>query len=149
MSVRKVVTVLLILSLLAQTTPAVNVGFMTKANELKTDLLFSLGSSPLLAFLSNPFASKPEQTQDESRKAIDRIQVSPEITEIFEGQRVAFSAIGLDALGNPISGVKFTWSCYDLKAGQGSPISEGGVFMLIYPSDYQITEKAARKPGLT
>ncbi|HEX8247055.1 MAG TPA: RHS repeat-associated core domain-containing protein [Pyrinomonadaceae bacterium] len=139
--VQKMICSLLIVVLLAQTTPAMHINLLTNASELKNDFAFALGSSALLAFLGNSLTSgKSKANEDEElRKTINRIRVEPQITEMFEGDRISFSAIGIDAAGNPVSGLKFSWSCYDLGARQGSPISKSGVFAPAYPSDYRIT----------
>lgn len=143
--VQKFVSIFLILTLLAQAVPAMHVNFLTTVGELKTDLYFSLNSSPLMAFLSSSLkggkAKTSPQRQNESAKTISKIQILPEVTEMFEGDKIAFAAIGTDAEGNTIGGIKFTWSCYDLGAKQSSPISPNGIFKPTYPSDYQITVK--------
>jgi RHS repeat-associated protein len=138
---RKMICSLLIVTLLAQTTPAMHINLLTNARELKNDFAFAFGSSALLAFLGNSLTGgKTKANEDEeSRKTIKQIRVEPQIAEMLEGDKVAFSAIGLDAEGNPVGGLKFSWSCYDLGAKQGSPISRNGVFAPTYPSDYRIT----------
>src|SRR5215218_1091634 len=50
--VQKLVSILLIMSILAQVTPAMQTSFLTTARELQMDLAFSLSSSSMLAFLS-------------------------------------------------------------------------------------------------
>jgi RHS repeat-associated protein len=139
--VQKLVSLLLMISILAQVTPAMHLSLLTTASELQTDLTFSLNSSPMLAFLSSALkGGKSKADEDEElRKTINQIRVEPQITEMLEGDKIAFSAIGIDAEGNPVSGLKFTWSCYDLGAKQNSPISSNGVFAPTYPSDYRIT----------
>jgi RHS repeat-associated protein len=136
---QKLVSILLIVSILTQVTPAMDTSFLTTARELQTDLAFSFSSSPTLAFLKSSLTPKASRRQDNSAKTITQIRVEPQITEMLEGDKIAFSGIGIDAEGNPVSGLKFSWSCYDLGAKQGSPISKNGVFAPTYPSDYRIT----------
>lgn len=138
---RKTICALLILTILAQTTPAMHLSFLTTAAELKNDIVFFSLSNPFLAFAKGALKSGKSTASDdeEAKKTINQIRIEPQITEMFEGDRVAFSAIGLDADGNPVSGLKFSWSCYDLGAKQSSLISKNGIFAPTYPSDYRIT----------
>ncbi|MDQ3797916.1 MAG: hypothetical protein M3384_00550, partial [Acidobacteriota bacterium] len=147
--VKKLISGLLIATLLVQTTPAMHVSPLTTATELKNDFTFALASSGWLSFLKNAFTtgggeSKTADGQDEARKSISRIRVEPQITEMLEGDKVAFSAIGIDADGNPVNGLKFSWSCYDLGAKQAAPISRDGLFAPTYPSEYRITVEGGK-----
>jgi RHS repeat-associated protein len=146
--IKKAVCSLLIATLLAQTTPAMHLSPLTTATELRNDFTFALASSGWLSFLRNALKGGESKTsdgrQDEARKSISQIRVEPQITEMLEGDKVAFSAIGIDADGNPVSGLKFSWSCYDLGAKQASPISRDGLFAPSYPSEYRITVEGGK-----
>ncbi|HEX8735901.1 MAG TPA: hypothetical protein VF721_11285, partial [Pyrinomonadaceae bacterium] len=139
--VQKSVSLLLILAMLAQTTPAMQMNFLTTAAELKNDLVFSLNASPMLAFMSSTLKGKktPKQDDNTAQKEITQIQILPAVSEMLEGDRIAFTALGIDAEGNTVSGMKFTWSCFDIGANKSSPISPNGIFKPTYPSDYKIT----------
>jgi RHS repeat-associated protein len=137
---QRALSLLIILSLLAQTTPAMHISYLTIASELKNDLVYSLGSSPFLAFIKSSMKPGSVPKKDEtSQKSISQIQILPAISEMIEGDRIAFTALGIDSEGNTVSGVKFAWSCFDLGANQASPISRNGIFKPTYPSDYKIT----------
>lgn len=150
----KAISLVIVLSLLANTTPAVPQVIYASSLEFGQDLRFTYLTSPTIAALSefsfwdNPvvaFFLKGKKKQER----IARIEVSPNRPTIREGEKIAFAAIASDGQGNVIQGVQFNWTAIDVE--KKSPLIElkNGELEAPFADQFVVTAEAGGVLGQT
>lgn len=150
----------LIFSILAVSTPAAPTVAMASLSELGQDIRYSYLShgelpsfslanfsdslasigffgTPLLAFIYAKGKSKKQE-----RPAVARIEITPGQAAIREGEEIAFTAIGYDAKDVPVQGIGFNWQAVDARRKTEPASLPSGVFNPDYPGAFDITAEA-------
>jgi hypothetical protein len=150
--VRQVIACLLVISLLATSTPAAPTTIVAVASAWRTDLRFWLNSrewpeSWYRALLGQvPQRANPQEKQQERDARIARVEIQPGKRIVQAAEQLLLSAIAYDSQNVPVGGVSFEWrSDYrprDLEEG----ILPHGAFTGSVPGQYVITAAAG---GLT
>ncbi|MGI8544884.1 MAG: hypothetical protein ACR2MD_15605 [Aridibacter sp.] len=135
------VSVLIIFSFLANSTPAATETIAVSIGEIHQDIRFSMASSHLGAnigtltnnFLLFFFGGK-------KKADVQKVEILPGDVRVQQGEIVDFSAIAYDYEDTPVSGVKFRW----LVENTGGKVSifssiRNGRFKPVSPGEYKIT----------
>ena len=115
----RLVSLLIILSLLSVSTPAASETIKGIAIRKWQDARFAVLSGGTTPSLPTWFAAFIKgQSADRNTRTISRIQIYPGALNILQGQETVFSAVGFDSQNQPISGVQFEWTITDLGRGR-------------------------------
>ncbi|HLG14570.1 MAG TPA: hypothetical protein VJH03_08725 [Blastocatellia bacterium] len=84
--------------------------------------------------------ARPQETTQTRTNRVSAIAVTPRKMVGYEGQRISFSAIGKDGLGDTVQGARFDWASSDLKKLQ---IDDSGEAALVGPGLVWVTASTA------
>ncbi|HWQ36229.1 MAG TPA: hypothetical protein VNQ79_25565 [Blastocatellia bacterium] len=71
-----------------------------------------------------PLKEQPPETQEERNRRVVSVKLFPESVTLQAGAPVVLQAVGLDASGNPVSGIAFDWSGEDTDKKQSLPVQD-------------------------
>ncbi len=139
------ISCLLVISLLATTTPAAPTILVAVASEWKIDLVFWFKSSDwpntfyrtLLGQF--PQRARRQEQQQERDARISRVEIQPVKKIVQAGEQLFLSAIAFDSQDVPVGGVGFEWSSDYRRSDQQDGILPGGAFIASVPGQYVIT----------
>ena len=117
-TVCRVLSVLLVLSILTASTPGAPRAVVETSQQVGTDISFWLKANYVLPKLWNLITQqnkkpKPEQSQSDRDAKVRRIEILPGDVTVQEGQQVNFTAVAYDAENNSVGGVKIDWKTQD------------------------------------
>ena len=129
----KALSVMLIVSLLATSTPAAPQTIVALTKEYTVSLAFWFNASgwrkAASRLIQGHWPRAPRQEKQEERNArISRIQIYPDKVTLDLGQHVFFSAIAYDSENTPVSGATIKWSGKDSGSGRRIALSPQGEF---------------------
>jgi hypothetical protein len=147
----KFFSLIIIFSLLANTTPAAPSVMWASVTEFGQDVRYAYLTSPTLAYLSQIdltdnfifaffFNSKNKQ------QAIAKIEISPNGAVIREGEEIALTAVASDGRGSPIQGVSFNWTAVDTRGKSPVLKLQNGFFQ---PTNSGVFEVMAEAGGVS
>lgn len=145
----RALSVMLVLSLLASSTPA--------APPVLTEMTAGWGAglaiwwqtsslaSGLKQLLANRGAPTPraQEKQTERDSRVSHIRISPGNLSITLGEQVHFAAIALDQQDDPVGGVRFTWGAHHAEQGRSMGMSRAGAFVPRVAGTYRVTVSGA------
>lgn len=139
---RRMLCVLLLISLLEASTPAAPQTIVVIATEWHANLAFWLRTNDLPFTLYrrligwNPQRAQLQETQEERNARIARVRVQPGKRLVQVGEQLLLLAIAYDQNNVPVGGVNFHWrSDYP---GQDQLILQQGAFVPSIPGEYTI-----------
>lgn len=143
----RLVSLLITLSLLANSTPAAPKTLMQVAASTTSDLTFWLQVSGVLSglrefFMGGAEKRKEQEPQKDRDARVSRIQILPEDVTVQEGQQISFTALAYDAQDGPVGGVKIKWSARDEGRKRKVHINERGDFKARAAGNFQVTAEA-------
>lgn len=142
----RLISLLITLSLLANSTPAAPKTLMQVAVSTKDGVTFWFQVNGVIPRLLNFFVGaekvKQQEKQTERDARVTRIQISPSDVIAYEGQQVNFTALAYDAQDNQVGGVKFKWSARDKERGRNVPINQRGDFTARATGDFEVIAEA-------
>jgi RHS repeat-associated protein len=148
-SPRRIVSVVLLISLLATGTPAAPQMIVGVAQDLQFSFGFWLRANRfpnLLKALTGQTNSLIPQEKQVGRDArVARIQIFPGDVTVSIDTPVTFAAAAYDGNGDSVGGVKIKWSGYDPKRGRAVGMSSRGDFEAVVPGSYKVTAEGAGK----
>jgi RHS repeat-associated protein len=141
------VSVTLVISLLAVSTPAAPTTIVSMAQDTSVSLRFWAYASGLMALFQGRSGERgqPQEKQKDRDARVAYIQIVPGDVTIPAFQHVLFGAVAYDQNGDTVSGVKFKWRTSTPERGKGSHISPNGEFRPPIPGTYQIIAEGAGK----
>ncbi|HZF38599.1 MAG TPA: hypothetical protein VE715_07235, partial [Blastocatellia bacterium] len=71
---------------------------------------------------------EPQETQEERKGRVARVEISPREATIAAGQEIHFIAVAYDANNSPVGGVSFDWDKEDEDTGEKISVEEKGKF---------------------
>lgn len=139
------ISCLLVISLLATTTPAAPTILVAVGSEWKTDLVFWFKSSDwpgtwyhsLLGQF--PRRARRQEQQQERDARIVRVEIQPAKRIVQVGEQLFLSAIAFDSQDVPVGGVSFEWRSDYRRRDQQDGILPDGAFIASVPGQYVIT----------
>jgi RHS repeat-associated protein len=147
-AIPQAIACLLVISLLATSTPAAPKILLAVASECKTDLSFWLKSSDwpetwYRALMGQALQrAKPQENQQTRDSRIARIEIQPGKRIVQAGEQFLLSAIAYDSQGVPVGGVSFEWQSDYPALDLGEGILPHGAFSASVPGQYVITAAA-------
>jgi RHS repeat-associated protein len=146
---RQAVCVVLILSLLINSTPAAAQTIVSVAQEGRVSFVFWLHTSGLLATLKHGLTGqdfperRPQEKQSERDSRVRRIRISPEDVTARIGETVRFVAVAYDENDDTIGGVNFTWRAQGGREQAGAVIAPAGEFSATVEGKFKIFAEGA------
>ncbi|HWW76383.1 MAG TPA: hypothetical protein VNZ44_13385, partial [Pyrinomonadaceae bacterium] len=140
--------VMLVMSLLATSTPAAPRVLAEEAAEWRSVASVWWLTSPLVAALAGLFdgraASKVKKQEEQSERdaRVRRVAISPENVTARPGETVRFAAVAYDEVGGAVGGVGFTWGAREEGRGDGTFISPRGEFTAQAAGQFVVTAEA-------
>jgi RHS repeat-associated protein len=139
----------IVLCLLTSSTPAAPQTIVALANESLFSFHFwfyNSGARKLLLQGQRGGAAKKQEKQSDRDAKISQIQIFPGNLTVDADDKVKFSAIALDAIGNPIGGTKIKWTAHGAASDKHVPISPRGDFDAARAGTFTVT---AETRGIT
>src|SRR5829696_7658856 len=146
-SLHRIVSILLATCLFSSSTPAAPQTIMAIVEEQRTSWSFwyySSGLSNLFQGRGRPSPPRQERQADRNAK-LERLEISPTNVTVELAERVRFVAVGYDADGNTVGGVKVKWTAEASTAGQRARMSPDGEFHPLVPGVFTVTAETAGK----
>ena len=147
-TMRRVACVVLLVSMLATSTPAASQTIVAVAGEWQADLAFWLRTNELPVALYRrligwpPERVQPQEKQEERDGRIARIEIQKPKETIQIGEELLLSAIAYDRNNVPVGGVAFQWrSDYPSQDFQSGMLPHGA-FVAKVPGEYSISAEA-------
>ena len=143
----RVVSIVLVISLLATTTPAGPRTIVQLSTQWKADLAFWLRASNAITDLwmmlnGQNARPKPQESQEERDARVAKVEVYPGDVTVSVSDKVLFVAVGFDSNGDSVSGLKTKWRVQ--KTGKPPcKITKEGVFEAITPGTFTIEANVA------
>src|SRR5687768_4386982 len=152
LALTRAVSVSLIITILAVQSPAAPRVLSAVASDTRAGLAFWLEAAGITSRLGALLtgAQKPSrgaqepQAQRDSR--VSRIQISPGDLTVKEGDQVDFIASALDSRDEPVGGVRFKWTAYDLERNKKTRMHHGR-FVTRRPGTYRVVAEGGRQEG--
>ena len=147
--VKRAASVVLLLCLLATSTPAAPQAIISTAREWRISFAFWFRSTRFPKWLEGQPERKSPQTQAARDAKIARIEIFPKNAAVDLDGRIKFSAIPYDNNDNPIGGVRTKWRAENVTRDRRAPISNHGEFIAKAPGTYTVSAEANGKRGET
>lgn len=148
-SLHRIVSILLATCLLSSSAPAAPQTIIALVEEQRTGWSFwyySSGLSNLFQGRGLP-SPRPQERQADRNAKLERLEISPTNVTVELAERVRFVAVGYDANGNTVGGVKVKWRVEASTAGQRARISPDGEFYPLVPGVFTVTAESAGEVG--
>ena len=144
----RVLSILLVLSLLTASTPAAPRAIVEGSQHLHADISFWLRANNVIPRLWNLITQqnkkpKPEESQSDRDAKVRRLEILPGDVTVQEGQQVNFAAVAYDEENNPVGGVKFEWSTHDEDRNRNAGATPRGLFNARRSGNFKVTAEAA------
>ena len=140
--VQRAASVVLVLCLLATSTPAAPQTIISSAQQWRVSLAFWFRSTGLPKWLDGRSQSKAPETQAARDARIARIDIFPKNATADLDGRINFSAIAYDDNNNPLGGVKTKWRAEYITKGRRAPISNHGEFIAKAAGSFTVSAEA-------
>jgi RHS repeat-associated protein len=144
---RRAICVLVVLSMLASSTPAAPQTLVSIALECQVSFGFWLRASGLPKFLhtltGQTRSPNPQEKQVGRDAQVARIQISPGDVTIKVDAQVTFAAAAYDQNDGPVGGIKIRWSGYDTERKHAINLSPRGDFLSTVPGSFRIKAEGA------
>src|SRR5215213_4046985 len=146
---RQALCVVLIPSLLVNSTPAAAKTIVRVAQEGRVSFVFWLHTSGLLAKLKRGLTGqdlperRPQERQSERDSRVRRLRISPEDVTARIGETVRFVAVAYDENDDTIGGVNFTWRAHGGREQAGAVIAAAGEFSATVDGKFKIFVEGA------
>jgi RHS repeat-associated protein len=147
----RVVSVLLAMAMLANSTPAAPRVLSVAAAGWSLNLGLWYASSGwksavggLLQGQGAP-AARAQESQGERDDRVAVVRIYPGDVTLSVGERVNFAAVAFDQGGEPVGGVRFRWGAQEAGRGRRARVSRQGEFEARAAGTYLITAAGARK----
>jgi hypothetical protein len=142
----KFFSLIIIFSLLANTTPAAPSVMWASVTEFGQNVRYAYLTSPTVAYLAEIdltdnfvlaffFGGKKQQS-------IARIEISSNGAVIREGEEIALTAVATDGRGNPIQGVPFNWTAVETRGKSPVVKLQNGFFQPTNSGVFEVTAEA-------
>jgi RHS repeat-associated protein len=144
---KQVTSVLLVICLLSNTTPAAERTMITMFETSRVDLSFWYNSSRLASWLQGIGSGKAnvQEKQRDRDEKVSRIEIFPTDFTVDMSEHVRFTAVAYDVDGNTVGGVKIKWSGENGGPGRRARISKDGDFEANAPGSFTIVAHGAGK----
>lgn len=147
-TVARAISVAVILSLMASSTPAAAPAtIVALAKEYSVSLAFWFHASGLAKLIQGHAAgsANPQEKQSDRDAKVSRVQIFPGDVTVDLSDHVAFSAVAYDRDNGPVGGVKIKWSGQSSEPGRGVRLSQQGEFEATTPGSFSIAAEGAGK----
>jgi RHS repeat-associated protein len=146
--VRRALSVFLVVSLLAASTPAAPQTIVGVATEWQASLGFWLRANGLPGKLTRALSGQsnkpsPQEKQEERDARVTRLQIYPGDTTIGVAGRISFAAVAYDFNNATVAGVAISWGVHDVNGQAGAVISSNGQFEGKSPGRFKVIAEAA------
>ena len=147
---RRVLCVILVVSLLATSTPAASQTIVGLAGEWQSGLAFWLRGNGLPGRLRRALTGqnadrRPQERQEDRDARVTRLQIYPGDTTIGLDDRIFFAAVPYDSNNSSVAGVQIKWSVQDTDGKLAALVSRSGEFEGKLPGAFRITAEAGGK----
>jgi len=145
---RRALSILVVISLLATSTPAATPTTLAALGEWKADLAFWSKSHDFpkkwyRALTGQlPERAKPQEKQRDRDARIARVEIQPGKRIVQAGEQLLLTAIAYDYADVPVGGVNFEWRSDYRPGDQTEGILPDGTFSASLPGQYLITAAA-------
>ncbi|HEV2827108.1 MAG TPA: RHS repeat-associated core domain-containing protein [Pyrinomonadaceae bacterium] len=144
----RTLSLILICSMLATSTPAAPQTIVSVARECHSTLAFWLRANDLPASLARVFSgqnkkARPQEKQEERDARVARLQIYPGDTTIGVDGRISFAAVAYDFNDASVGGVEISWRVHDVNGQAGAVISSNGQFEGKAPGRFKVIAEAA------
>ena len=144
----RALSLILIGSLLATSTPAAPQTIVSVARESHSSLAFWLRANDLSANLARVFSgqknkARPQEKQEERDARVAHLQIYPGDTTIGVYGRISFAAVAYDFNEASVGGVEIGWRVHDVNGRAGAVISSNGQFEGKAPGRFEVIAEAA------
>ncbi|MFY9574579.1 MAG: hypothetical protein WAV20_24530, partial [Blastocatellia bacterium] len=147
-AIARAISVAVILSLVASSTPAAAPATVfALSKESSVSLAFWFHASGLAKLIQGQGAgnANPQEKQSDRDAKVSRIQIFPGDATVDVSDHVSFSAVAYDRNNAPVGGVKFKWSGKSPVSGRGVRLSLHGEFEATTPGSLSILAEGAGK----
>jgi RHS repeat-associated protein len=148
---RQALSTLLVMSLLASSTPAASETIVGVGRESHATLGFWLKANPGTTKLyrtltgQSPAGARRQEKQTDRDARVSRIEVYPGSVTVDLNEQVTFAAVAYDAGNSPVGGVKVQWRGQALNVGSRPRITPQGLFEATAPGSFSIVAEGASK----
>ncbi|HEV7475046.1 MAG TPA: hypothetical protein VGN90_13420, partial [Pyrinomonadaceae bacterium] len=145
---RGLLCALLVISLLANSTPAASQTIVGVATEWHTSLALWARANGVAETLQRALSGqssqpRPQEKQEERNIKVSLLKIFPGDTTIGVGGRVSFAAVGYDANKASIGGVEIKWSAQDGNGKPATDLFQSSTFESNAPGTFTITAEGA------
>src|SRR5438067_10660317 len=142
--------ILLVISLLSNSTPALSQTIVAAANEWSTGALFWFHWSGARKLFQSERGNSNQERQSDRDAKVTKLKIFPGDVTLIVGQTLHLSAVAYDRDEATVGGVKITWTGRDEERKRLAPLLSHGEFRAVLTGKFKITaESGGKKDQIT